>query len=68
MNNVVKLRKAASHENVAEEFNKLGFGIWKTKPKKATQRVLQVRKYDPGKAKKQGTETKATSQPAAEPK
>ncbi|MBI2135631.1 50S ribosomal protein L14e [Candidatus Woesearchaeota archaeon] len=66
LNTVVKIRKAASHENVAEEFNKLGFGLWKTKPKKAAQRVLPVRKYDPGKAKKQGAET--ASQPAAEAK
>jgi len=68
LNTVVKIRKAASHENVAEEFNKLGFGLWKTKPKKAAARVLPVRKYDPGKAKKQGTETKAASQLASEPK
>ncbi len=65
LNNVVKIRKSASHENVAEEFNKLGFGIWKTKPKKATQRVLPVRKYDPGKAKKQGADTKTAAQPAS---
>ena len=51
----IKIRKSASHENVSEEFNKLGYGIWKTKPKKAAQRVLPVRKYDPGKAKKEGT-------------
>ena len=68
LNTVVKIRKAASHENVAEEFNKLGFGLWKTKPKKAAARVLPVRKYDPGKAKKQGTEAKSTAQPASETK
>lgn len=65
LNNVVKIRKSASHENVAEEFNKLDFGLWKTKPKKAAQRVLSVRKYDPGKAKKQGVETKTAAQPAS---
>ena len=68
LGDVIKIRKAASHENVAEEFNKLGFGIWKTKPKKAAQRVLPVRKYDPGKAKKIAAETKSTAQPAPEPK
>ncbi len=66
LNNVVKIRKSASHENVAEEFNKLGFGIWKTKPKKAAQRVLSVRKYDPGKVKKAKDDTKSIAQSAAE--
>jgi large subunit ribosomal protein L14e len=49
----ITLSKNAAHDVVAKEFEKLGFGIWKTKPRKTPTRVLPVRKYDPGKVKKE---------------
>ena len=58
LNTSIKIRKAASHEAVAEEFSKLGYGIWKTKARKAADRILPVRKYDPGKSKKQAAAKK----------
>ena len=64
----IKIRKDASHENISEEFNKLGYGIWKTKPKKAAARVLPVRKYDHGTVKKEGTTELGKEEAAKEEK
>ena len=41
---VIKIRKGASHEVVAEEFKKLKIDVWSTKPKEKKEKPKKVRK------------------------
>ncbi|RMF07122.1 50S ribosomal protein L14e [Candidatus Woesearchaeota archaeon] len=49
---VIKIKKGASHEEVAKEFEKLGLPVWNTKPKPSSERPRKQR----GKRKKAGQE------------
>ncbi len=63
---VLKLKKNASHADVATEFKKLNLEMWHTKPKKAAPRTVAVRKA--ANANK-GVKPKKTETPkSAEPK
>jgi len=41
---LIKIKKAASHADISAEFKKLGLKIRETKPKKATERPIKIRK------------------------
>ena len=43
LENTIKLKKGASHSEVAGEFKKLGFDVWETKPKKSAEKPSKVR-------------------------
>jgi large subunit ribosomal protein L14e len=43
LDQVLTIKKGASSEDVKKEFNKLGFDVWKTKPKQAGERPRQQR-------------------------
>jgi len=43
MDQILKLKKGASHADVTAEFKKLNLPMWNTKPKKKTERSLRKR-------------------------
>lgn len=44
LDKVIKIKKNASHADVAAEFKKLKLDVWTTKPKKAAEKPKKVRK------------------------
>lgn len=40
----IDVKKSASHEEVSKAFEKLGFNVWNTTPKNASERPVPVRK------------------------
>ena len=54
LDKVIKIRKGASHDVVAEEFKKLKLSVWKKKSKEKKERPKKVRK----KKEKPATEEK----------
>lgn len=59
---VLKIKKGASHSEVAAEFKKLDLNMWNTKPKKKA--VRQETKRQIAKAAKKETLAKAEAKPA----
>ncbi len=44
LDEMIKIKKGASHSDIASEFKKLKLDVWETKPKKKTERKLSQRK------------------------
>jgi large subunit ribosomal protein L14e len=44
LDKVIKIRKGASHDVVADEFKKLKLDVWSTKPKEKKEKPKRVRK------------------------
>jgi large subunit ribosomal protein L14e len=44
LSQVIKIKKNASHSEIASEFKKLDLAVWDTKPKKAAERPRKKRK------------------------
>jgi large subunit ribosomal protein L14e len=53
----IDIKKGASHENVENAFNEMGFGVWKTNARKVVERPRKIRKK---KKKKVPTESKTS--------
>lgn len=61
LDQVIKIRKGASHEVVAEEFKKLKLPVWSKKSKEKTERPKKVRKKKEKKVEEKAEKkTKAT--------
>lgn len=58
LDEVLKIKKGASHSDIAAEFKKLKLETWSTKPKKTSARKLKQRKISE-KPKKEAKENKA---------
>lgn len=79
LSDVISIKKGASHQDVVQEFKKLGLEVKETKPRKAKPRPKQIRaaerkkmapkpeakKEKPKETKKEAEETKA--EPAEKP-
>lgn len=65
LNEVIKIKKGASHADVVAEFKKLKLDVWNTKPKKVAAKKLQIRKQ-PNANKKATSEKKETKEVKAE--
>ncbi len=61
LNQVVKLKKGASHEEVKKEFEEIGFLVWETKAKQAAARPKKQKKvkYKVATVKKETNEKKS---------
>jgi large subunit ribosomal protein L14e len=62
----IKIKKGASHSDVADEFKRLKIPVWHTKAKPKTQRIKAVRKQPSAKVEKVKApkqETKAKEAP-----
>ncbi len=44
LNEVINIKKGASHSEVEKEFKKLGYDVWSTKPKKVAEKPKKKRK------------------------
>ncbi len=63
LDKVIKIKKNASHSDVAAEFKKLKFDVWSTKPRPKTEKPKKVRKK-----KEKPTEEKPEAKPKKEEK
>ena len=58
LDNVIKIKKDASHEEVKNEFEKLGLKVRETKPKEKTEKPKKLRQMKETKPKEEKKETK----------
>lgn len=58
LNNVIKIKKNASHADIASEFKKLKLKVWSTKPKPKTEKPKKVRKTKEKPVKEESTDKK----------
>ena len=70
LDEVIKIKKNASHAEVASEFKKLKLETWNTKPKKKSEKPVSKRMQNKKTAKEQlpNKEEKKAEKPAKETK
>ncbi|MBN1157255.1 50S ribosomal protein L14e [Candidatus Woesearchaeota archaeon] len=68
LDSVIKIKKGASHSEVAKEFKDLGFNVWETKPRKTAERPKKVRKVKEKPAEEEKPAKKKAEKPKKEEK
>ncbi len=68
LDEMLKIKKSASHSEVAAEFKKLKLETWSTKPKKTPERKLKQRKISEKSKKIKETKTEAKKEEKKEEK